>query len=45
MLGGGVWDDDAFNQVLGLDTRQIDAAVRGWIREEFPAARRLQDDL
>lgn len=45
LLGEGAYDDDAFNQVLGLTTRQIDAAVRGWIREEFPAARPMRDDL
>lgn len=37
-LGEGASDDEVFNEVLGMSTRQIDAAVRGWIREEFPAA-------
>jgi len=43
LLGQGMQDDVVFGQVLGLDTQQIDAAVRGWIREEFPAARPLRD--
>ena len=42
-LGEGLRDDEAFLEVLGLDTAAIDAAVRAWIRSEFrataPAAR------
>jgi tetratricopeptide (TPR) repeat protein len=44
-LGEGASDDEAFNEVLGMSTRQIDAAVRGWIREEFPAAEPLAGGL
>ena len=39
ILGEGRGDDAAFRAVLGLDTRAIDAAVREWIRAEFPALR------
>jgi hypothetical protein len=36
-LASGRGDDAAFRAVLGTDTRAIDAAVREWIRAEFPA--------
>jgi hypothetical protein len=36
LLGEGRGDDAAFQAVLGLDTPAIDAAVRRWIRDEFP---------
>jgi hypothetical protein len=39
LLGEGRGDDAAFRAVLGMDTREIDAAVRDWIRAEFPALR------
>jgi tetratricopeptide (TPR) repeat protein len=44
-LGEGASDDEVFNEVLDMSTRQIDAAVRGWIREEFPAAEPLAGGL
>jgi tetratricopeptide (TPR) repeat protein len=40
LLGEGAPDDDALVEVLGLDTRAIDAALRRAIRDEFPAADR-----
>jgi hypothetical protein len=36
-LGEGAPDDEAFAEVLGLDTAGIDAALRREIRDEFPA--------
>jgi len=36
-LGAGWRDDDAFRETLAFDTEGIDAAVRRWIRSEFPA--------
>jgi hypothetical protein len=39
LLGEGRGEDAAFRGVLGMDTRAIDAAVRDWIRAEFPALR------
>jgi hypothetical protein len=38
-LGAGRTDDQVLQEVLGLDTERIDAAVVEWILEEFPAAR------
>ncbi|NRA07590.1 MAG: hypothetical protein HRU02_05470 [Myxococcales bacterium] len=35
-LGEGVRDDAALRETLGRDTAFIDAAVREWIRSEFP---------
>ena len=37
LLGQGVRDDEAFVEVLGIDTNAIDLAVRAWIRSEFRA--------
>ena len=37
-LGEGVRDDEALKEALGLDTAAIDAALRAWIRSEFPPA-------
>jgi len=37
-LGEGVRDDEALKEALGLDTADIDAALRAWIRSEFPPA-------
>jgi hypothetical protein len=45
LLGTGVSDDEAFVEVLGLTTDGIDAAVRDWIRQEFPALRAAQPAL
>ena len=39
ILSEGRGDDAAFREVMGLDTEAIDAAVRAWIREEFPSLR------
>lgn len=39
ILGEGGSDDAAFVGVMGLGTDAIDAAVRAWIREEFPPLR------
>jgi len=39
ILGEGRGDDAAFAEVMGMDTRAIDAAVQTWIREEFPPLR------
>ena len=36
-LGAGRPDDAVFFEALRLDTEAIDAAVRDWIRSEFPA--------
>jgi len=35
-LGGGVTDDEALLEVLGLDTEAIDTGLRREIRDEFP---------
>jgi hypothetical protein len=35
-LGAGRSADEAFDEVLGLDTDGVDAGVRDWIRSEFP---------
>ncbi len=37
-LGAGDGIDDALREAVGLDTDGVDAAVRGWILEEFPAS-------
>jgi len=37
-LARGASDDDALGEALGLDTDEVDAAVRAWISEEFPTA-------
>lgn len=39
ILAEGRGDDAAFSEVLGMNTREIDLAVRDWIREEFPLLR------
>jgi hypothetical protein len=36
-LSEGASDDEAFRDVLGLDTDGLDAALRDWILSEFPA--------
>jgi hypothetical protein len=38
-LGQGFREDRVFEEVLGMDTDAIDAAVRAWIRSEFPEPR------
>ena len=35
-LGAGLPDDPALRSTLGLDTEDIDASLRAWIRSEFP---------
>ena len=38
LMGEGASQDEALIEVLGLGTDEVDAAVRGWIRAEFPPA-------
>jgi len=37
-LGEGEAADAALREAVGLDTDGVDAAVRGWLREEFPGS-------
>ena len=43
-FAAGRRDDEVFEEVLGLNTAQIDAQAQAWIRAEFPAARPLEDE-
>ena len=35
-MGEGASQDEALIEVLGLGSEEVDAAVRRWIRAEFP---------
>ena len=40
LIGRGHTDDEALFAVLGVDTEEVDRAVRAWIRSEFVPSRR-----